>query len=390
MPLERADFVGAIWLTTPILVLLGSKTPRHLRWILLLPFGGFCLLVAFAFPSGPDIAKNYTFGTVFYVALVNFNLLVLEDPYLEHKWTQPTSDGKERQQSFHSLGAWDRIRWCFDNAFSTRGIGWNWRTAPLPPAPASGTSKTAFLRLSMQRILRQYMSHDIAAGILQWLTHDGKMGVLELDLVPRYIATACWWASSIAAMDIGYHVACMIGVSSGLFWTRIEDVYPVNGPWVECYTLSRFWNRTWHQNFRRGLQIPSRVVARRVVRAPRGSMLSRQTQSYFAFTLSGLYHWAAAKIAAPSESFTRTLTFFLLMPNILLLEDLVIRFAQENLRWRGSWWRIVGLVWTFLALTILSTGFVNDLVAPGLVTAFPALRMSPTYYMLNTMVENRG
>lgn len=63
MPLERADFVGAIWLTTPILVLLGSKTPRHLRWILLLPFGGSCLLVAFAFPFGPDVAKNYTFGT---------------------------------------------------------------------------------------------------------------------------------------------------------------------------------------------------------------------------------------------------------------------------------------------------------------------------------------
>lgn len=63
MPLERADFVGAIWLTTPILVLLGSKTPRHLRWILLLPFVGGCLLVAFVFPFGPDIAKNYTFGT---------------------------------------------------------------------------------------------------------------------------------------------------------------------------------------------------------------------------------------------------------------------------------------------------------------------------------------
>lgn len=315
---------------------------------------------------------------------------MLEDPYLEHKWTQPTSDWKERQQPLHSLGAWDRIRWCFDNAFSSRGIGWNWRTAPLPSAPAPGTSKTAFLRLSMQRVLQQYMSHDIAAGILLWLTHDGKKSVLELSFVPRCIATACWWASSIAVMDIGYHVACMIGVSSGLFWTRIEDVHPVKEPWVECYTLSRFWNRTWHQNFRRGLQIPSRVVARRVVRAPRGSMLSRQTQSYFAFTLSGLYHWAAAKMAAPSESFTRTLTFFLMMPNILLLEDLVIRFAQEKLGWRGSWWRIIGLVWTFLALTILSTGFVNDLVAPGLVTAFPALRMSPTYYMLNTMVKNRG
>ncbi|GJC87163.1 acetyltransferase sirH [Colletotrichum liriopes] len=190
-------------------------------------------------------------------------------------------------------------------------------------------------------------------------------------------------------MDIVYHLVCMVGISSGLFWTRIEDVHPVNGPWTECYRLSRFWSHTWHQSFRRGLQIPSRFIARSIVRAPRGSLLSRQIQSYVAFALSGLYHWAAAKLAAPSESFARTFVFFILMPNILLLEDFVISFARERLNWHGPHWRTFGLLWAFLAMTTLAAGFVDDLVTHGLVTGFPALPFSPTCALLNLMVENR-
>lgn len=63
MSLERADFVGGLWLTTPLLLLFGSQIQRQSRWLLLLPFLAFCLYVAFQIPPGADTAKNYTFGT---------------------------------------------------------------------------------------------------------------------------------------------------------------------------------------------------------------------------------------------------------------------------------------------------------------------------------------
>jgi hypothetical protein len=63
MSLERADFVGPMWLSTPFLLLLGSRIRRRLRWILLLPFLVLCLGIFLYVPSGIDTAKNYTFGT---------------------------------------------------------------------------------------------------------------------------------------------------------------------------------------------------------------------------------------------------------------------------------------------------------------------------------------
>jgi hypothetical protein len=62
MSLERADFVGLVWLSTPFLLLLGSRIRRQLRWLLLFPFLVLCL-VLLSVPSGADTAKNYTFGT---------------------------------------------------------------------------------------------------------------------------------------------------------------------------------------------------------------------------------------------------------------------------------------------------------------------------------------
>lgn len=61
--MERADFVGLVWLSTPLLLLLGSGMQRSLRWLLLVPFLVLCLVVVQLFPYGPDTAKNYTFGT---------------------------------------------------------------------------------------------------------------------------------------------------------------------------------------------------------------------------------------------------------------------------------------------------------------------------------------
>ena len=286
------------------------------------------------------------------------------------------------------LSSLERVRWCFSNAYSTRGIGWNWGTARLPLGPPPGLSKTSFSKLTMKRILEQYVIHDIAAALLLWLTEGGRKSILDMDFVLRSLATGCWWASTIAPMDIVYHVVCLVGVTSGLFWNVIEEAHPLKGPWAVCYTLNNFWNRTWHQNFRRALQVPSRFVARHIVCTPKGTLMSRQVQSYMAFTISGLYHWVAAKMVLPSQNFAKTLIFFASMPTIMLLEDVTISFAQKQLGCRSKQWRLLGYVWTFFILTSLGAGFVDDCVKNGLVTSFPALPFSPTYAILNFKVRS--
>jgi hypothetical protein len=184
-------------------------------------------------------------------------------------------------------------------------------------------------------------------------------------------------------MDIVYHIVSLFGVTTGLFWNVVEEVHPLKGSWATSYTLNNFWNRTWHQNFRRALQTPSRYIARHVVCAPKGTMLSRQVQSYSAFAISGLYHWAAAKFAVSSENFAQTLGLFALMPTIMLLEDLAISFAQKRYGLQDPRWRFLGFLWTFLVMTSLGAGFVDDCVRYDLVTSFPALPFSPTYTMLH-------
>lgn len=73
----------------------------------------------------------------------------------------------------------------------------------------------------------------------------------------------------------------------------------------------------------------------------------------------------------------------------MLLEDLAISVAREQLGWRSWRWRVVGYLWTFFALTLLSVGFVDDCVRHGLVTSFPALPFSPTHTILNLWVRSK-
>jgi hypothetical protein len=301
---------------------------------------------------------------------------------VEHVRSRKDGNGEKIRPEFYSLPSLGKIRWCFSNAFPTRGIGWSWGTARLPPAPPAGLSSGSLLSMTLQRILKQYLIHDIAGALLQYFTNGGQTSILDLNFLQRSLATGCWWASTIAPMDIVYHLVSLFGVTTGLFWSVVEEVHPLKGSWATSYTLNNFWNRTWHQNFRRALQTPSRYIARHVVCAPKGSMMSRQVQSYSAFAISGLYHWAAAKFAVPSENFTQTLGLFALMPTIMLLEDLVISVAHRRLGLRDPRWHLLGFLWTFFVMTSLGAGFVDDCVRHNLVTSFPALPFSPTYILL--------
>lgn len=82
MSLERADFVGLIWLTTPVLLLSGSRIRRRHRWLLLLPFMALLTTIVLFAPYGTDTAKNYTFGTG-QITLSNSSVTVTDNVVLQ-------------------------------------------------------------------------------------------------------------------------------------------------------------------------------------------------------------------------------------------------------------------------------------------------------------------
>ncbi|KAF2141600.1 uncharacterized protein K452DRAFT_287552 [Aplosporella prunicola CBS 121167] len=217
-------------------------------------------------------------------------------------------------------------------------------------------------------------------------TQSGSTSLWDLDVIRRSLAVISWAASTITLMDIGYHVLCVVGTATGLFWNRIETLHPLMGHWANCYTLGRFWGRTWHQNFRRALQMPGQYLARDVLRASKGSLLSRHIQSYTAFLLSGLYHYGAAKMTVPTAGFYGTCVFFAVQPNALLLEDYVLHFAKSRFGCKSQNWHILGYLWTFSVLTYSATGFIDESIWYNLVRAFPVFSSSVTSLFLDLLV----
>ncbi|KAF8250244.1 hypothetical protein K440DRAFT_659686 [Wilcoxina mikolae CBS 423.85] len=378
MALDRSSIAGLFWAVTPIFLFFSYHTPKKL-WFLYFVLYLLLFFSAISFvPLGDNPASDYAFGTALYMGLINFNFFILSDPHEEHWWVSPPkqdssekSTPKAKPIKYKDLSLRDRARWCIENALCSRGIGWNWCIPHLPPGPPPNTSKIAFLRMTGPHLLKLYLLHDLSATILSSITSKGQISLWSVNLPKRALAVLAFGTSVITLMQFGYYILCTSGVLTGLFWTRIEDIISVMGKWSECFTLRRFGGRIWHQNFRRSLQVPSRYIAHNIIRAPKGSQLYRHTQSYVAFLLSGLYHYLAAKMVLPTQSFNNTLLFFFLQPNAFVLEDLLIWIGREKLGLRSQKWRFLGFVWTFGVLVVTAIGFVDDCVRNGIISTDP-------------------
>ena len=68
--------------------------------------------------------------------------------------------------------------------------------------------------------------------------------------------------------------------------------------------------------------------------------------------------------------------FFLLQPNLMLIEDFAMWLGREKLGLVSKQWRFIGYLWTFLMLVITGTGFVDECVRYKLVPAASAFPFS--------------
>jgi Membrane bound O-acyl transferase family len=98
------------------------------------------------------------------------------------------------------------------------------------------------------------------------------------------------------------------------------------------------------------------VFILRVLRIPRGTLLSSYIQLYTAFTISGLFHAISVYslpfthgYPQPDHRYRNVIAFFVIQAVGITFEDAVIGlFGPKCLNWKGRhWWmwRIVGYLW---------------------------------------------
>lgn len=123
---------------------------------------------------------------------------------------------------------------------------------------------------------------------------------------------------------------------------------------------------SWHQSFRQLLTSNTDFVVFKILRFPRGGLMTRYTRLILSFFISGLIHLAMEAQHGFGEDGAGSINFFLLQPLGIMLEDLVqamgrICFPKMNNRvksWIGYTWVVVWLletspVWFYSQLELL-------------------------------------
>jgi hypothetical protein len=122
----------------------------------------------------------------------------------------------------------------------------------------------------------------------------------------------------------------------------------------------------WHQQVRRICSAPGTYIVRDVLQLRKGSFASKYIQLFSTFAVSGIMHAGGSMLIHRSWEDDGAMVAFLLQATIILVEDHVIDFGKR-LGIKGSpFWRLVGFVWTILALGISLEAWVGSQVRQGI------------------------
>ncbi|KAJ4340592.1 hypothetical protein N0V95_007467, partial [Ascochyta clinopodiicola] len=162
-------------------------------------------------------------------------------------------------------------------------------------------------------------------------------------------------------------------------WVDIVAVKPQAG-----YASYPFWHRfwfswmqilltyvslelvVWHQQCRRVCSSPAIFVVRDVLHLRKGSFASKYLQLFIGFGVSGLVHGGASMLYHGSFEDDGAMKVFLGQAVIIFFEDHLIAFGKR-LGFKDSlFWRLVGFVWTILAVGASMESWTGSLLNYGL------------------------
>src|ERR1700760_1370713 len=125
----------------------------------------------------------------------------------------------------------------------------------------------------------------------------------------------------------------------------------------ETYTFRKFW----HQSLRWPHTALSNLITRDMLHLPKSSLLERYSNNFLAFTFSGMLH-VFIDIGNGKSEWSPTMLYFQSFAFGIMIEDgvqaLWRRFSGEKFAYSDDdvpiWKKIVGFVWVFGFLSIVS------------------------------------
>ena len=237
--------------------------------------------------------------------------------------------------------------WFFDACevgTAGRGIGWQFGQGLSLPDMRRPTERTAYLKATIQSIIRTYIYVDVVDSFLETLPGvtptGGTLFLQNLPLGQRYaVSTALHLAIGlcvILGIEMWYDIASLVGV--GLLnqppstWPPCHD-----RPW-RTRSLHEFWSRRWHQILRHTFMIyggyPGEWLAGGVGRL------------FGVFLASGIYHEVGFYLGGSSIDW-KVIAFFVLQAVGILAEKSYTAYTGRRV---GGW---LGFSWAALFVVLL-------------------------------------
>ncbi|KAG6988940.1 thioredoxin reductase gliT [Physcia stellaris] len=298
--------------------------------------------------------------------------------------------------SFPEFGL-QKLKWALVVMFNMRGIRWNFQVKNVPQ-PKQRLNRRRFLARQLLNLIYYFVAADVVVQLgirLFYTAADGESSILDskdLTLLhpdwrwsftkalvfgasPYYICSLQYTLFSIPAVLLGF--------------SKPEDWPPIFGSLGSATTVRAFWGQYWHQTIRKvGIysslftplyvgrrpcvfwQVSRPLTYKQLLTAyntfllslfsiPRGTILSKYLQIWFAFTLSGLMH-ANSMRGLPLPNINTAdctlvmLRFFLWQALAITLGDLAISIYQQPFRRKGleAFWRMIGWAWVIVSFWI--------------------------------------
>ncbi|KAL8823682.1 MAG: hypothetical protein Q9191_005640 [Dirinaria sp. TL-2023a] len=195
-----------------------------------------------------------------------------------------------------------RFWFVLDMVLSLRGVGKPWQVKNIPhfssTHPSWVPSRTCFLFREVVVILFCYVIQDfataqpppearlVAASKEPFLGRLGEISAEES--VFRIACTIGYWIGGAVVLNLAYHTSAFVAVASGI---SKPAAWPSSFGWLtEAYSIRQFWGAFWHQNFRATFEGISHLLVNSVLGIPKGTVIARYSNIYFAFFLSGFIH----------------------------------------------------------------------------------------------------
>ncbi|KAF9698500.1 hypothetical protein EKO04_003829 [Ascochyta lentis] len=279
--------------------------------------------------------------------------------------------GKEKRGAPRTFR--ERLWWAVRLGFTNRYTGWSSEVKHVPVEVGDGCPRWRFLLRKSLRAVLFYLAKDAIYAYTASSPHGSWVDIATSKPPHSYASYPFWhrfWFSWIqivltyVSLELYNTVVGIVSVAAGL--ARPSECPSLFGDLRGLWSIRRAWSVVWHQQCRRVCSGPSIFIVRDVLHLRKGSFASRYLQLFIAFAISGLVHGGASMLYHNSYEDDGAMKAFLAQAVIIFVEDHLVVFGKRAGLKDSAFWRLVGCVWTLLAIGASMEGWTGRLLKYGL------------------------